>query len=209
MSDKAGKVTWVKVDDLEPNPWNPNRMNAFMYAKALESIQTFGFVDPVTCWDAGNFRLQIIDGEHRWKAARDLGLVEIPVFIADLKDETQAKKLTILLNELRGQSLPEDMGALLKDLMATESMETLLEQLPYTEDMFRGLVSDLPPLPSTAPTTRSEGTPEPERRWVERLYRMPAAAAQVLDDALARAKAGDEIEDWQALERLAADYLAG
>lgn len=204
-------LAWMPPSDLEPNPWNPNRMNAFMYAKALESIQDHGFVDPVTAYDCGNFKLRIIDGEHRWQVAMDLSLEKIPVFVVEVKDDTEAKKLTILLNELRGQALPEKMGDLLKDLMSSSSLEELLNELPYTEDMFRGF-TELPPLTGleSAPTTSVlPEQSEPERRWVERLYRLPLAAATVLDDAIARAKAGDDIEDWQALERMAADFLSG
>jgi hypothetical protein len=203
-----GKLVWLAPSELHPNPWNPNQMLAPMYAKALQSISDHGFVDPVTAYDH-NGRLRIIDGEHRWRVAQDLGLTEIPVFIVDT-DDAGAKKLTILLNELRGQAAPDKMGELLKDLMGDTSLEDLLRELPYTEEMFRGF-TDLPPLTDLdRPTTSA--TPvqsEPERRWVERLYRLPLAAATILDDAIARAKAGDEIEDWQGLERLAADYLSG
>lgn len=210
MSDKP-ELRWVDPNDLRSNSWNPNSMTAFMYAKALESIQTHGFVNPVIARRV-NGHLEIVDGEHRWRVAIDLGLPQIPVFDLGEVSDTEAKKLTILLNELRGQALPEQMGDLLKDLMSETSVEDLLRELPYTEEMFRGF-TDLGPLPDLAPTRPADemglgSAPEPERRWVERLYRLPLAAAMVLDQALAQAKDGDEIEDWQALERVAADFLA-
>lgn len=210
MSNAEGRLLWLVPSELEPNPWNPNKMNAFMYAKALESIETHGFVDPVTVRPKGT-SYQIIDGEHRWRAAIDLSVSPIPCFDVGPIPDAKAKKLTILLNELRGQAAPDEMGALLKSLMEEEPLERLLEELPYTPDMFRGLtdISTLPELPGRPPASGAELPPEPERRWVERLYRLPLAAAKVLDDAIARAKAGDEIEDWQALERMAADFLAG
>jgi hypothetical protein len=37
---------------------------------------------------------------------------------------------------------------------------------------------------------------------------MPKEVALVIDEALEKAKDGEEIEQWQALERIAADYLA-
>jgi hypothetical protein len=194
-------------DWLQPNTWNPNRMNAFMYSKELQSIKDHGFIDPITTRRLSADRYEIIDGEHRWKASRDLGYERVPCYVIDV-DEAEAKKLTILLNELRGQAQPTELGALLKDLMENDPIESLLDQLPFTPEFVKGLV-DLPPLPGV-PTgldaTSSES--EPEKRWVERLYRMPLAAASVLQDAIERAKDGEKIEDWQALERIAADYLA-
>lgn len=203
MSDP--KYAEIDPDWLQPNTWNPNRMNAFMYAKELQSIKDHGIVDPITVRKVGENRFEIIDGEHRWRAVRDLGYRKVPVYILDV-DELEAKKLTILLNELRGQALPADMGTLLKDLMKHQPLESLLDELPYTEEMFRGL-TELPPLPDFPLGKKPE--PEPEKRWVERLYRMPIAAATVLDDAIKRAKEGEAIEDWQAIERIAADFLAG
>jgi hypothetical protein len=37
---------------------------------------------------------------------------------------------------------------------------------------------------------------------------LPDEVNLVLDEAIEKAKDGDEIEDWQALERVAADFLA-
>lgn len=211
MSARPGDIVWVEPNHLQANSWNPNRMNAPMYAKELQSIKDHGFVDPVTAYDDGDYKYIIIDGEHRWRAAMDLGLKEIPVFLVDIDNENDAKKLTILLNELRGQALPEKMGDLLKDLMSSSSLEELLNELPYTEDMFRGF-TELPPLTGleSAPPSVVPEQSEPERRWVERLLRLPMSAAAIYDQAVARVKAGEpgDMEDWQAIEYICADYLS-
>src|SRR4051812_11413932 len=89
-------VVWVGRDALIPNPWNPNKMNAFMYSKALESIQLYGFLDPLLVRPFGNGVYQIIDGEHRWRAACDLGQSSFPCVVRECDDAT-AKKLTIVL----------------------------------------------------------------------------------------------------------------
>ncbi len=202
------EVHYIEPHRIHVNPWNPNKMNGFMYGKAIESIRRSGFIDPITVRDVGPDNFQIIDGEHRYRAGVDLGLPLIPVIsLGEMTDE-DAKKLTVVLNELRGQALPGDMGDLLKDLIGNASFEEILDELPYTEDMLRGL-TELPALP-TLPE-EAEKPNEPERRWVERLYRMPPAAAEVLDDAITKAKEqhpGTDVEDWQALEWVAAEFLA-
>jgi ParB/RepB/Spo0J family partition protein len=63
-------IIQLPLDWLTPNPWNPNQMDDEQYGKALNSIREFGFVDPVTVRELGNDTYQIIDGEHRWRAAQ-------------------------------------------------------------------------------------------------------------------------------------------
>lgn len=198
-------VVWLPPDVLVPNPWNPNKMDAFMYARAMESIKEYGFVDPVTArpWKG---KLQIIDGEHRWKVASDLKLDLIPIFVIEL-DDKKAKKLTILLNELRGNADPSSMSELLKDLMESETVESLAMTLPYTEEAI-GKMAGMGSIDwGTLDPVISPKTEEKEK-WVERTYRMPASVALVLDEAIEKAKDGDTIDNWMALERMAADYLA-
>jgi ParB/RepB/Spo0J family partition protein len=197
-------IVWLSPDMLVPNKWNPNKMDAFMYARAVESIKEFGFIDPVTARPSRG-KYEIIDGEHRWKAANDLGLTLIPVFVLELSDG-KARKLTILLNELRGSADPASMGELLKTLLETESVASLTETLPFTPEAIGAMVGmkdiDWDALkPDPAPKEEKE-------KWVERTYRMPTSVALVLDEAIEKAKDGDEIASWKAIEIISAEYLA-
>jgi ParB/RepB/Spo0J family partition protein len=107
----------VATDKLHPNPWNPNRMDDRTLQAERESIATFGFVDPITVrplkGQRGHF--QIIDGEHRWKCASEEGRKKVPCVVLDLGD-TAAKKLTIVLNETRGQADTALLSTLLVEL---------------------------------------------------------------------------------------------
>lgn len=121
----------VDVATLKENPWNPNVMDEQMFAKEVRSITDHGFIDPITVREhAGGF--QIIDGAHRWKAAKQLGIAQVPATnLGSITDE-KAKKLTILYNELRGQPEPVRLAHLLKDLALTSSVAQLAEELPMT-----------------------------------------------------------------------------
>lgn len=66
------ETTWVLIDSLEPNPWNPNEQTEFIYEKTKESILQRGFKDTIKVRQLDNGKLQIVDGEHRWKVAQDL-----------------------------------------------------------------------------------------------------------------------------------------
>lgn len=169
-------------------------------------IKRFGFVDPVTVRPVGK-RFQIIDGEHRWLAAKEMG-IEVPYVDIGPVDDQTAKKLTIALNELRGQFDPSMMGDLLNELLQDESPEELLGQLPFTEEALAGLVG-LKGFDWKGLGDEPKGEKKPAR-WVERTFRMPPDAAEVLDEAIARAREQDGIgSDVQALEMIAADFLAG
>lgn len=204
------QLRWVDVEALRPNDWNPNSMDAFMFEKAIASIRQFGFVDPVTCRSL-NPGYEIIDGEHRWLAAKQEGLRTIPIFDLGIVDDDTAIQLTIVLNETRGQVDPRRLGILLRDLASRSSPERLLSTLPYTREAFdrlSGMTSlDLHRLgrPPIRPSI------ERPSAWVERTYRMPLDAAEVVDRAIERIKdsTDESTPDWKALELLAADFLGG
>lgn len=224
MTEKpVAELQWIDPRLLEPNPWNPNVVEADMFAKVVASLHAFGFVDPITV-RAIDERLQIIDGEHRWRAGqnhsdrcepgldRHVGLTLVPVFYLGALTDSIAQQLTIVLNETRGQADPDKLGQLLTSLMAKETKESLLSTLPFTREAFDRLTG-LPALTwENLDVPRPQLSGERPSAWVERTYRMPKEAALVIDEALARARArtdNPELPEWQALEFLAADFLGG
>ena len=196
----------IHLSEAQPNSWNPNVMNDEMYRKELASIRKFGYVNPILVRNKGK-GYEIIDGEHRWRALHQLGYEEAEVTLIEGLTDEEAKQLTIVLNETRGRANPEKLGALLKDLLGDVPKSDLLDVLPLSPidfDRLTGLDSfdwqglgDVPEVDGTAKT------------WVERTYRLPKDAANVIDQAIAQAKEGEELPDWQALEAIAADFLAG
>ena len=199
----------IPAAKLRKNPWNPNRMTPAMRVKIGESIGLYGFVDPLTVREVGYDEYQIIDGEHRFEVGQEKPylMTAFPCINLGLLDDAKAKKLTIIMNELHGQADPDKMGDLLASILADTSLDELLVALPYDESILAGYLQlpALPPLESSpgAPAEASDKTV-----WVERLFKIPKEAALVVDEALEKAKDGERIEQWQALERVAADYLA-
>ena len=196
----------VSTLDIQPNPWNPNRQDDFIYQKELASIRQFGFVSPLIVRRLEGF-YQIIDGEHRWRAAKELGISEVPIWDLGQVDDAVAKQLTIVLNETRGKTQPDLLRPLLEDLLEHQTADQLLAVLPYTPEQFKGLLSSF----DWAGVETLERERPPESPWVLKTFRMPKAAAEVLDDALNKVaeQAEGDLTDWQRLEFLAADYLGG
>lgn len=216
---QLGPLLMLTRDEIVFNPWNPNKMDGFMYSKAVESIQQFGMVDPVLVRELQGGvrgalkRYEVIDGEHRCQACIDLGTL-IPAHSVGVIPDDVAKRLTIALNEIHGQADPADMGKLLNELLSGSSIEDLLVGLPMTEDTLAAFSSaagiEWPT--TTTPPASSPAAPSPgNERWVERTYRVPSSVAEVLDQAIAKAK-GDldpGATDAQALEVIAAEFMAG
>jgi len=71
-------IEWVDIELVHPNPWNPNVQSDFIYAKTRISILEHGFIDPIKVRQKADGQYEVIDGEHRWKVAKDLvALIEL------------------------------------------------------------------------------------------------------------------------------------
>jgi ParB-like chromosome segregation protein Spo0J len=123
-------VREIEVNRLVPNAWNPNRMSPELMHKLRVYIEREGFVEPIVVRPKGD-QFEILGGYHRWLIAKDLGYTAVPCSVVDL-DDRRAKILTINLNELKGQSLPQLLAQLVHDLEAELSFEDLETQLPYS-----------------------------------------------------------------------------
>jgi len=199
-----GRALVVSIDKLRPNSWNPNVQDEITFRRELASIRRFGFVDPIICRLDGAL-YEIIDGEHRWKAAKELGFTEVPIYDISPIGLHEAKQLTVVLNELRGKPQEKKLGELLRDLLASSTLDELTEVMPYSKDEF-AQIAQLPGFDWEAAREKMEK--QNGQRWVERIFRLPADAAQVLDEALAKAKTDPRMNDAAALEAIAARFLA-
>lgn len=114
----------VDIELVFPNPWNPNIQTEKMFEEAKRSITNFGFVDPVFVreWKDGTY--QIIDGEHRWKACKELNYTRLIVENYGIIDDATAKILTMNMNKIRGEHDIMKEAALYKSL--NENQLTLL-----------------------------------------------------------------------------------
>lgn len=98
-----------RVDELVEYEENARRNDAGV-AKVADSIREFGFLNPITI-DANNV---IISGHTRLKAARLLGLEEVPCIVQNLSEE-EAKLARIIDNKSHEYST-WDVGKLHQEL---------------------------------------------------------------------------------------------
>lgn len=146
------------IDSIRPYPGNP-RLNDGAVDAVAASLKEFGFRQPVVV-DADGV---IVVGHTRWKAARKLGLTQVPVHVAKDLTSVQAKAYRIADNataaiaEWDKELLPLELGQL-------EEMDFDLSLLGFDEEELGAFMSgevedglvdpDDVPLPPDAPITQ-------------------------------------------------------
>jgi ParB family chromosome partitioning protein len=95
----------VPVESLEPNPFQPRTaLRPQALAELAQSIRESGMVQPILVRRHGH-GYQIIAGERRWRAARQLGLARVPVTVRDVGDD-QLLELALVENIQREELSP-------------------------------------------------------------------------------------------------------
>lgn len=109
------EAVYLDVRFIEPNEWNPYKMDKFTFDSLLENIKEQGFDDPLTVVKLGENRYRVIDGEHRLAAAVALGYKEVPCIIKEEIAEDDQKLQTIRRNHIRGDVDKKKFSRLVKD----------------------------------------------------------------------------------------------
>lgn len=137
-------VTYVAMDDVKPNPYNPNRQSDHEFGMLKASIETDGFTQPVIVQDPKAEFLpgHIVDGEHRWRAAADAGLTKIPVVYVTFTEE-QMKISTIRHNTARGSHDVELEAEVLRDLEKLGALEFAQDALGLSDVEIQRLIEDI------------------------------------------------------------------
>lgn len=164
-----GTVERRVLDTVKPNNWNPNRMTDFEREALRNGLQTDGWLSSqaLLIWgedDTGEQRDYIIDGEHRWTVARELGYVDGPMVVLDGLSIAQAKALTIKMNAKRGRFQEDLLAALVQDIQHDLDVADLGLDLGINpEELMRHLsVAEEFIEPSFQPQDRQRVTEAPE-----------------------------------------------
>lgn len=78
----------IPVEAIEPNPFQPRReFDIEGLNELIDSIRTHGVLQPVAVRALPNERYELVAGERRWRASRELGIEDIPAVVHDLDDQ--------------------------------------------------------------------------------------------------------------------------
>ena len=98
----------IPINSIKRNDYNPNEMPEEIFESLKHGIKKEGFITPVLVQKNTNI---IIDGEHRWMAAKALGMKEVLAQYIDVDDD-MAKQLTVAMNQRKGNFNKEGLALL-------------------------------------------------------------------------------------------------
>lgn len=152
----GNRIEILELGSLKTNAWNPNEMPAHRYESLKHGLKQNGWFkgDAMLVWgkdEKGVQRNVIINGEHRWRAAQELGQSTGPGLVLNGITEAQARAWTLRLGT-RGEFEKSSLDKLVKELRSEyDSMDRLALDFGLTEaDVIRILAEkpitvDLPP----------------------------------------------------------------
>ncbi|MEO6207171.1 MAG: ParB/RepB/Spo0J family partition protein [Candidatus Limnocylindrales bacterium] len=142
-------VRIVPIERIESNPQQPRlSFNQETLDELAASIREHGVLQPILVRPIGSNRYQLVAGERRWRASKQVGLTTIPALIEELDDDT-ALEISIIENLQREDISTLDEAAMY-DRMVREhgySIRKLADKLGkdkgYIENRLR--LADAPP----------------------------------------------------------------
>ena len=97
------RIVMVPSAVLVPATYNPRKWDEAALERLIESIQKFGFVDPVITNGAPKRKNVVIGGHMRLEAGKRLGMKTVPVVYVNLPSLKQEKELNLRLNRTTGE----------------------------------------------------------------------------------------------------------
>jgi ParB family chromosome partitioning protein len=115
----------VPIEKVEPRADQPrNVFDQETLQELADSIRQYGMIQPITVRKLDSGYYQIIAGERRWRAARLVGLSDVPVRVISA-DDKRAMELALVENLQR-----EDLNA----IEEAKGYRTLIEEYGMTQE---------------------------------------------------------------------------
>lgn len=87
-AEREGLLRELPVGAIEPNPYQPRRaIDPAALDELKRSIGTSGLLQPIVVRQAGP-GWELVAGERRWRAVRELGWKKVPAVVRDVDDRT-------------------------------------------------------------------------------------------------------------------------
>jgi ParB-like chromosome segregation protein Spo0J len=191
----------VRLDQLKPHPDNPNRGDVGVIAESLEENGFFGalLVQASTRY--------IIAGEHRYHAARDKGLTELPALVLDVDDD-RARRI-LLVDNRTAQRARWDDEALLAVLEELATAPAGVAGTGFTASELEDLAGVMADRPQLEELAARHGEPNEQALLPEIRLKVTAELLDRWRAALDRYEGKDDVEKLaQLLDALVTDPAA-
>jgi DNA modification methylase len=126
------KIDYVPLSDLKPCPYNPRKWSENSRKGLTESLDEFGFVQPLVVNAAPKRKGIVIGGNFKLDIAKKKGMTTVPVVWINIPDLEREKELNLRLNKNQGEFDFELLSAFdenfLKDVgFSSEELDTIFE----------------------------------------------------------------------------------
>lgn len=130
------KVSIVEIDKIKPNSWNPKTKdtNRVEFKEVKKSIDQKGLRSPIIVREIGKEEYEIIDGEQRWTACKELEYSKVLIYNEGKVDDQLAQELTIAY-QTQVPFTEADIAKLIFDMYKKYESPAL----PYSENKIEDL----------------------------------------------------------------------
>lgn len=116
MKNQSSAVRTVTLDKLTPDPDQVRKnFNKASITTLAANLKARGVLVPLLVRQSGK-KLIIVDGERRYRAAKQAKLKAVPVIVAESSDDVQRSLDQVAMNSLREPLKPLELGRLLVSL---------------------------------------------------------------------------------------------
>ena len=199
------KISKVNIDLVIPNTWNPKEKDTKEFKKVKESIFNKGLRGFIAVRNhpekEGHY--EIIDGEQRHTASKELGYEEVHIYNEGNVDDKEAKELTIWWQ----QQVPFEQiqeAYLITDMLKEYQIDNI--ELPYTEAEIKTF-ENLAKFSFEDYNQENPNDDEKDRNTLK--ISLMQEQYEIVMKAIKSVQQENDCNEARALELLCADYLAG
>jgi ParB/RepB/Spo0J family partition protein len=127
----------LPIGSLKANDYNPNRMTTDAFAELVAEVRHLGRLPKPLVVRPDGSGYVIVDGEHGWRAAKDVGLEEVPCEVIDA-DDSEAMRQTYKRNR-HGNDDPVQLGRMFRRMMDAHgyTYRVLAKEIKVSEGTIR------------------------------------------------------------------------
>lgn len=91
MDTISENVTFIPVENIKPNPYQPRKHFSKRSLEELaQSIKAYGIIQPLSVRKISDESYELVAGERRLRASKLVGLNKVPVIIINMRDQDSA-----------------------------------------------------------------------------------------------------------------------
>ena len=174
MESPEIKVFEVPTASLVPYANNAKEHSQLQVEQIANSIEEFGFNDPIAVWENADGEMEVVEGHGRVLAAQRLGMDKVPVFYLNHLSDEQRRAYTHVHNQttLNSGFDPVKLDIDIKQLdfdwesFGFEAPEPVGDVLTDTDEQRRSLAERFGIAPFSVLNAREGAWQERKRQWL-------------------------------------------